>query len=482
MQCPRCGASVSDDFRFCPHCGQERTALEAAPSQTKQAAAAPAAVRQSAETLAPAAASAEVAPAGDARAASDTGRLAPQDSLGSAPAGASDKDAVRTLLSQANLYRLRGLWAGAVDRCIAVLKIQPDNHTAHSLLGDIYRDQDKIEDAIQWYRMAIQLRPNPSDEAKLKQMERERARQQRAAESRARAEAARTRTSPVSAGATAATGTAALLGISPRRWLRGMTLVSVAFLMVVIIALIALQMNRNHTAASASLDNFPNTTRQAQPLPPAQRTSLAANTPTLDSGAGADGSPSEKVVSGGGMPPDHPDSAAASTTSSTSRKARADAAKQKSRINQSVTTASVLDTQPAQVGPGFVLYENLTLPPDPSAVQVKLPGGLQLAEVRMESGSTCYITINAPSSFRKRMDEDRVRALMIRTVYRASRSIFHVLQNASMAFVIFKTPGDTNELMRSEIDRSTALSNNPDSQTALALQQRLIMVNFSNNQ
>ena len=36
-----------------------------------------------------------------------------------------------------------------------VLRSQPGNADAHSLLGDIYRDQGAIDDAIQWYRMAV---------------------------------------------------------------------------------------------------------------------------------------------------------------------------------------------------------------------------------------------------------------------------------------------------------------------------------------
>ncbi|HZT42335.1 MAG TPA: tetratricopeptide repeat protein [Chthonomonadaceae bacterium] len=457
------------------------TAAEAARSTPEETVAASAVVRQSADA-APSAGSPEApASAGNERASSDTGRLAPAETLGGAAAGSSEKDAVRTLLSQANLYRLRGLWAGAVDRCIAVLKIQPENPTAHSLLGDIYRDQNKIDDAIQWYRMAIQLRPNPSDEAKLKQMERERAREQRAAEARARAETARAKATTVSAGGTAATGTAALLGISPRRWLRGMTLVSAAFILVVIIALIALQMNRSHAPEhTAPMDTFP-TAQQAQPLPPAQHPNLAAANMSTDTNESSDGSSPAKVVSGSGMPPDHPDSAAATTTTSSTGKTHTTSNKQKSKNAESVSTATVLSVQSAPQEPGAVFYENAILPADASAIQVKLPGGMQIAEVHLGPGSAFTMTINAPNSFRKRLDEDSVRAQMIRTLYRASRSVFSVLKNTNAGFISFKTPGDTNEILHAEIDRNAALTNNPDSETALALQQRLIAVKFYNN-
>lgn len=71
-------------------------------------------------------------------------------------------------LSYANLLRMRGQWSEAADQCTAVIRGDPSNATAHSLLGDIYQDQDRLEEARHWYRQALELNPTGSgDKAKL---------------------------------------------------------------------------------------------------------------------------------------------------------------------------------------------------------------------------------------------------------------------------------------------------------------------------
>jgi len=62
-------------------------------------------------------------------------------------------------LASANLLRVRGSYSEAEKRCIEVLRADPNNVHAHSLLGDIYRDQGRFEDARQWYQMALDLNP-----------------------------------------------------------------------------------------------------------------------------------------------------------------------------------------------------------------------------------------------------------------------------------------------------------------------------------
>jgi len=62
-------------------------------------------------------------------------------------------------LAAANLLRVRGSYSEAERRCIEVLRADPNNVHAHSLLGDIYRDQGRFEDARQWYQMALDLNP-----------------------------------------------------------------------------------------------------------------------------------------------------------------------------------------------------------------------------------------------------------------------------------------------------------------------------------
>ena len=75
---------------------------------------------------------------------------------------------VYALLAQANLLRMRGCWEEAVGQCMAALRLAPDSSAAQSLLGDIYENQGRFDDAIQWYRMALDASPDgPADRLKL---------------------------------------------------------------------------------------------------------------------------------------------------------------------------------------------------------------------------------------------------------------------------------------------------------------------------
>ena len=63
---------------------------------------------------------------------------------------------------------MRGRWDEAVDNCMAALRLAPQNASAQSLLGDIYENQGRLDDAIQWYRMALDVSPDsPADQLKL---------------------------------------------------------------------------------------------------------------------------------------------------------------------------------------------------------------------------------------------------------------------------------------------------------------------------
>ncbi len=75
---------------------------------------------------------------------------------------------IYALLAQANLLRMRGCWEDAVQSCMAALRLSPRSHSAQSLLGDIYENQGRYDDAIQWYRMALDINPDsPADRIKL---------------------------------------------------------------------------------------------------------------------------------------------------------------------------------------------------------------------------------------------------------------------------------------------------------------------------
>ena len=75
---------------------------------------------------------------------------------------------VYALLAQANLLRMRGCWEEAVGNCMSALRLAPDSPSAQSLLGDIYENQGRFDDAAQWYRMALDANPDsPADRLKL---------------------------------------------------------------------------------------------------------------------------------------------------------------------------------------------------------------------------------------------------------------------------------------------------------------------------
>lgn len=76
-----------------------------------------------------------------------------------------------SLLALANLLRMRGAWQEATEKCMEALRLSPENSSAQSLLGDIYENQGRLDDAIQWYRMALDMQPDsPADQAKLAQL------------------------------------------------------------------------------------------------------------------------------------------------------------------------------------------------------------------------------------------------------------------------------------------------------------------------
>jgi len=101
--CPKCKTSIGDDVAFCSECG----ALVAEP---------------------------------------------PQDE----PGNLHD---IESLLAAANLHRMRGEWDEAIDVCMTILRREPDDPSAHSLLGDVYAAQGRLEEAVRWYEMTLDADP-----------------------------------------------------------------------------------------------------------------------------------------------------------------------------------------------------------------------------------------------------------------------------------------------------------------------------------
>jgi hypothetical protein len=82
--------------------------------------------------------------------------------------GADRTQEVDALLTRANLLRIRGNMREAIDCCMAAMRIVPGSVPAQSLLGDIYESKGSIDEAVQWYRMALDANPNSAaDKQKL---------------------------------------------------------------------------------------------------------------------------------------------------------------------------------------------------------------------------------------------------------------------------------------------------------------------------
>lgn len=141
------------------------------------------------------------------------------DTSSSAPAQSGGKDA-EALLAAANLARMRRRWQEAESLCVEVMRQDPNNIHAHSLLGDIYRDQNRLHDARQWYQMALDLNPeSATDRAKLTEIER----------MEARLSGANAASAPSAPPLSPQVGTQKLLGASPVTWVRALTVISVVF-------------------------------------------------------------------------------------------------------------------------------------------------------------------------------------------------------------------------------------------------------------
>ena len=160
------------------------------------------------------------------------------------------------LLSEANLYRMRARWVDAENRCIEALRLDPNNVDGHSLLGDIYRDQGKLEDAAQWYQLALDLNPKSiGDKTKLAELDKQRNR--RPATDLGVVKAS------MPAGPTF--GTQRLLGLPPSIWLQAITIIAIVFVVIVIGA--AISMSSRRSPAPETIDAPQTSTTNGPPMP-----------------------------------------------------------------------------------------------------------------------------------------------------------------------------------------------------------------------
>ncbi len=82
-----------------------------------------------------------------------------EDTVDPLYAEGSDRE-VYPEIARANLLRMQGKYEEAIDVCLGILRRFHSNETAHALMGDIYADQGKLEEAINWYELLVELAPN----------------------------------------------------------------------------------------------------------------------------------------------------------------------------------------------------------------------------------------------------------------------------------------------------------------------------------
>lgn len=73
--------------------------------------------------------------------------------------GESD-EAVYKEIAQANLFRMRHEFGRAEQECLSILRRYPNNVTANVLLGDICMDLKEFDRGVQWYELALDLKPD----------------------------------------------------------------------------------------------------------------------------------------------------------------------------------------------------------------------------------------------------------------------------------------------------------------------------------
>lgn len=74
-------------------------------------------------------------------------------------------------LARANLLRMRSEYKQAEEVCLAILRRFPNNATANTLLGDICAERGDLEQAAEWYELALDIVPDSTaDRTKLIQI------------------------------------------------------------------------------------------------------------------------------------------------------------------------------------------------------------------------------------------------------------------------------------------------------------------------
>ncbi len=183
--------------------------------------------------------------------------------IGSSPAEGSDAE-IYTELARANLLRMRGDYATAMEQCRAILRRFPNNVSANQLLGDLCHESGDLEQAKEWYELALDIAPSHAQiQKKLKDV-------------RERLEHAETQ------------GLVEQLGLPPSKPKNGLMAAGLAVLVIAVGAVayvVGTNKPVNEAGPKLSMSQAPPTTPQTNSNPPEQ-TNPPVSTPAPSQGTG----------------------------------------------------------------------------------------------------------------------------------------------------------------------------------------------------
>lgn len=66
-------------------------------------------------------------------------------------------------LAKANVFRMRKEFKAAEDICLAILRRFPNNASSNTLLGDIAVEKGELDQAVEWYELALDIVPDSAE-------------------------------------------------------------------------------------------------------------------------------------------------------------------------------------------------------------------------------------------------------------------------------------------------------------------------------
>ncbi len=350
-----------------------------------------------------------------------------------------EEEQVHQHLTQANLLRMRGHYDEAVNECAAAMKCNPSSLPAHSLMGDICRDQGRLEDAAQWYRMALDIKHNPLDEARLAEV---------VSGIQQLMSSSMKDHDPEWSG-----GTSQLIGYSPREHLKLITALSVVFIVVIVIWLVG-----NHQSPPAKIAGV-------MPSKPVNTAGIAQAVPVPEATKGT-----VYGQAGTGMPPDDSGSIGQSSIHPPSVPTTVAPVPNTSTNSQAAQSPSG-PTIPALPAP----VQSQTTPTPVDKWQTSpLSNGFALQNISNVGEGTAAVQVLAPSSFLQNSTPDR-RVVIIRNIYRAARMAFQQssIYAQAQVFIEVMLPAGEEAIAQASVLRATAREAKPDTDSPQQLEAGL---------